>query len=118
MSTKRRTFGAQFKLETVLEGIRGEKSIAQICRERDITRTMYDKGRDVFLERAAAIFADQRSRREDSQAERVAEVEPLVGKQALAIEILKKCTVGRTVCGGETGHAGELEARMSAPSAG
>jgi putative transposase len=90
MSKKRRTFGAQFKLETVLEGIRGEKSIAQLCRERDITETMYYKWRDVFLERAVGIFADQRSRSEDSQAERVAELERLVGKQALEIEILKK----------------------------
>jgi transposase-like protein len=90
MNKKRRTFGAPFKLETVLEGIRGEKSIAQICRERDITETMYYKWRDVFLERASGIFADPRSRGEDSQAERVAELERLVGKQALEIEILKK----------------------------
>jgi transposase-like protein len=90
MNQKRRTFGAPFKLETVLEGIRGEKSIAQICRERDITETMYYKWRDVFLERAAGILADQRNRSEDSQAERVAELERLVGKQALEIEILKK----------------------------
>jgi transposase-like protein len=90
MSQRRRTFGAPFKLETVLEGIRGEKSIAQICRERDITETMYYKWRDVFLERAADIFTDRRNRSEDSQAERVAELERLVGKQALEIEILKK----------------------------
>jgi transposase-like protein len=90
MSKKRRTFGAQSKLETVLEGIRGEKSIAQIGREHDITETMYYKGRDVFLERAADIFTDRRNRSEDSQSERVAQLERLVGKQALEIEILKK----------------------------
>lgn len=33
----RRRFSAEFKLDTVLEGLRGEKSIAQLCRERDIT---------------------------------------------------------------------------------
>lgn len=90
MSKKRRSFGAEFKLETVMEGFRGEKSIAQICRERDITETMYYKWRDVFLERAAGIFTDQRGQMVDSQAERVAELERLVGKQALEIEILKK----------------------------
>jgi transposase-like protein len=92
MSKKRRSFRAQFKLATVLEGIRGEKSIAQICRERDLTETMYYKWRDAFPERAAGIFADRRSRREDSQAEQVAKLERLVGKQALEIEILKKAS--------------------------
>jgi transposase-like protein len=37
MAKKRRTFSAEFKLDTVLEGVRGEKTIAQICREREIT---------------------------------------------------------------------------------
>lgn len=37
MSKKRRNFTAQLKLETVLDGLRGEKMVAQICRERDIT---------------------------------------------------------------------------------
>lgn len=41
--SKRREFSAQFKLETVLEGLRGEKSVAQLCRERDITDSLYDK---------------------------------------------------------------------------
>jgi transposase-like protein len=93
MHKKRRSFGAQFKLETVLEGIRGEKSIAQICRERDITETMYYKWRDVFMERAVSLFEDQRSRMGDNQTERVAELERLVGKQALEIEILKKASI-------------------------
>jgi len=33
MGRKYRTFTPDFKLDTVMEGIRGEKSIAQICRE-------------------------------------------------------------------------------------
>jgi transposase-like protein len=33
---KRRAFSPEFKLETVLDLLRGEKSVAQICRERNI----------------------------------------------------------------------------------
>ena len=40
MSKKRRTYSAEFKLETVMEGLRGEKPIAQICRDRDITDSL------------------------------------------------------------------------------
>lgn len=42
-NNKRRTYSAEFKLDTVMEGLRGEKSVAQICRERGIKDTLYYK---------------------------------------------------------------------------
>lgn len=90
MGKKRRTFNAQFKFETVIEGLRGEKSVGQICRERQIAESLFYKWRDAFLERGASVFDDQRGKQQDEQAERVAELERLAGKQALEIEILKK----------------------------
>jgi len=45
MSKKRHNYPPEFKFETVIEGLRGEKSIAQICRERDITDSLYYKWR-------------------------------------------------------------------------
>ena len=93
MGKKRRNFTAQFKFETVMEGLRGEKSIAQICRERQITESLYYKWRDALLERGADVFEDRRgSEQRDEQAERIAELERLAGKQALEIEILKKAS--------------------------
>ncbi len=90
MSKKRRKFRAEFKFETVIEGVRGEKSVAQICRERNIAESLLYKWRDAFFERAPDIFADQRSTQADGRSERMAELERLAGKQALEIEILKK----------------------------
>ena len=90
MSKKRRNYTAQFKFETVLDGLRGEKSVAQICRERNLTESLYYKWRDAFFERAPDIFNDQRGSQRDAQGERMAELEQLAGKQALEIEILKK----------------------------
>ena len=43
MAGKPRQFTAQFKLETVLETLRGEKPIAQICRERQLTDSLVYK---------------------------------------------------------------------------
>lgn len=88
--SKRREFSAQFKLETVLEGLRGEKSVAQLCRERDITDSLYYKWRDEFMENAPAIFADKRHQGTDGNAERVAELERLVGRLTMDLEIAKK----------------------------
>lgn len=87
---KRRTFSADFKLDTVMEGIRGEKSVAQICREREIKDTMYYKWRDAFLERAADIFEDRRGRGRQAKEDREAELERMVGRLAMENEILKK----------------------------
>jgi transposase-like protein len=61
MAQKRRKFTAQFKFETVMEVLRGEKSVAQSCRERNITEALYYKWRDAFFERAPSVFEDQRS---------------------------------------------------------
>ena len=90
--SKRRAFSAQFKLETVLEDLRGEKSVAQICRERDITDSLYYKWRDEFMDKATNIFADKRRQGMDDNAERVAELERLVGRLTMELEIAKKAS--------------------------
>jgi transposase-like protein len=90
--SKRREFSAQFKLETVLEGLRGEKSVAQLCRERDITDSLYYKWRDEFMESAPQIFADKRQKGRDENTERVAELERLVGRLTMELEIAKKAS--------------------------
>jgi len=87
---KRRSFSPEFKLDTVMEGLRGEKSIAQICREREISETLYHKWKATFQERATDIFADRRSGKVDEQEKQVAELERLVGRLTMEVEILKK----------------------------
>lgn len=92
MSKKQRQYSAEFKLDTVLEGLRNEKPIAQICRERGIRDSLYYKWRDAFKERASGIFAsqDQQDQTVSELEARVAELERMVGKLALENEILKK----------------------------
>lgn len=84
----RRTFTAQFKLETVLEFLAGHKGIAQICRERQLTEKLVYDWKRAFSERASAIF-DTTATANDAQA-RIAELERLVGCLTLENEILKK----------------------------
>ena len=102
---KRRTFSPEFKFEAVLEMVRGEKTVAHICRERDITESLLYKWRDAFFERAPEVFADQRSTHDDPQAEGIAELERLVGRQALEIEVLKKARSLRMSAPKRNGHS-------------
>jgi transposase-like protein len=91
MARKRRKFSAEFKLDTVVEGLRGEKTIAQLCREREITESLYYKWRDLFKEHALEIFADQRtSNKPDNKDAQIAELERMVGRLTMENEVLKK----------------------------
>jgi transposase len=87
---KRRTYSAEFKLDTVMEGLQGKKSVAQICRERGIKDTLYYKWRDTFTERAAEIFAVTGGQEQQAKDNRIAELERMVGKLAMENEVLKK----------------------------
>ena len=90
MSKKRRKYSAEFKLDTVMEGLRGEKSIAQICRERDITDSLYYKWKQTFVERGPEIFEDERQGADNSKDKQIAELERMVGRLTMETEILKK----------------------------
>jgi transposase-like protein len=94
MSKKRRTYSAEFKLATVMEGIRGDRPIAQICRERNITDSLYYKWRDQFQDHAPEIFTrqDQQSQAVGELEGRIADLERMVGKLAMENEILKKAS--------------------------
>ncbi len=53
---KRRSFSPQFKTESVLDLLRGQKTQAQICREREIGADQLSRWRDQLLERLPSVF--------------------------------------------------------------
>jgi len=91
---KRRNFSAEFKFETVVEALRGEKSAAQICRERDINENLLSRWKQEFLEQGASLFArSERAVAAQSENEaRIAELERMVGKLTMQIDVLKKAS--------------------------
>ncbi|MGC8926441.1 MAG: transposase, partial [Myxococcota bacterium] len=47
---KRRNWGAEEKMAIVLEGLKGNRSVAELCREHQISQALYYRWRDKFLE--------------------------------------------------------------------
>ena len=47
---KLRKWSSEEKMAIVLEGLKGEKSVAEICREHQISQALYYRWRDSFLE--------------------------------------------------------------------
>ena len=88
MGTNRREYDPKFKLECVLELLKGEKSQAQICRERGLSDDLLSRWKDVFQERAPGIFADPKVGVSE-EGRRIAELERLVGQQTLELSVLK-----------------------------
>ena len=86
---KRRRFTAKFKAEVVLEALSGESSQAELCRRHNLSETQASTWKRQFLENAETFF-ESTDKPSSESAERVAELEQLVGRLTLALEIEKK----------------------------
>jgi transposase len=90
MRRPRRTFSAAFKAQVVLELLTGTASQADLCRKHNIKPQLLTYWKAAVLERLHTLF-DQEEQVTQDQA-RIAELEQLVGRQALELEILKKAS--------------------------
>jgi transposase len=84
----RRVFTPQFKAEVVLELITGQKTAAELCREHQLSPTLLPLWKRTYLDRLHVVF--QADEQRSQELARIAELEQLVGRQALELEILKK----------------------------
>ena len=87
---KRRTFKPDFKARVVLEDLTGVKSAAEICREHQLHPQVLSRWKTEFLARAPEIFATKESR--DEEQERIAELERMVGRLTMELEVAKKAS--------------------------
>lgn len=86
--THRRQFSPEFKAQVVLEVVSGAKSAAEICREHQLKPELFSKWKAQFLREAATIFA--RADELDPAQARIAELERVVGRLTLELEVAKK----------------------------
>jgi transposase-like protein len=56
---KRRKIDPETKMAAVLEGLRGESSMADICRRYQISESLYYRWRDKFLEGGSQALASR-----------------------------------------------------------
>ncbi len=101
----RRRFSAEEKIRIGLEGLRGEDSIAELCRREGIAQSLYYSWSKEFLEagkkRLAGDTAREASTGEVKDLRREARnLKEVVAEQALEIRLLKKSM---------TGDGGDLE---------
>jgi transposase-like protein len=84
---KGRHWTAEEKLAIVLEGIKGTKPVAEICREHQMAQTQYDQWRDRFLEGGQRALTNGIPNTEEALTREVEKLQRLIGKQAVASEL-------------------------------
>jgi transposase len=90
MMARRRTFTATFKTHVVLDVVMGRRSMAHICRDYQLKAQVVYRWKAEFLERADTIFGA--AAEQQRTQERIAELERLVGRLTLELEIAKKAS--------------------------
>jgi transposase len=94
----RKQYGAEEKLRFVLEGLRGEESIAALCRREGIAESLYYSWSKEFLEAGRKRLAGDTARaatgEEVKELRREArDLKEVVAEQALELRLLKKSMV-------------------------
>lgn len=90
MTKKHRTYSPEFKAQAVLAVLSGSKTAAELCREQQIKPDLLSKWKAAFLANATQVF--ERDNGIDPQQARIAELERLVGRLTLELEVAKKAS--------------------------
>jgi transposase len=95
----RKQYSAEEKIRVVLDGLRGEHSIAELCRREGIAESLYYSWSKEFLEAGkrrlagdtarAATGSEVKDLRRQSK-----ELKEVVAEQALELRLLKKSMIG------------------------
>jgi len=95
----RKQYSAEEKIRIVLDGLRGEESIAELCRREGIAQSIYYKWSKEFLEAGKRRLAGDTAPRSASTGEVKAlrqearELKEVVAEQTLELRLLKKSMI-------------------------
>ena len=79
------------KLEIVLAGLRGDRSVAEVCREHQISENLFYTWREKLLDGGAERLSGKEERTELAELrKRVRELERALGRKVYELEIAGK----------------------------
>lgn len=95
----RRNHSAEEKIRVILDGLRGEDSIAELCRREGIAQSLYYKWSKEFLEAGKRRLVGDTSRAASTDEVKglrreARDLKEVVAEQALELRLLKKSMIG------------------------
>ena len=95
----RRHYSAEDKIRIVLEGLRGEDSIAELCRKEGINSNVYYRWSKEFLEAGEKRLAGDTVREATTDEVKVLRSEASALKEALAESVLENRLLKKSMLG-------------------
>ena len=94
----RKQYGAEEKIRIVLDGLRGESSIAELCRREGIAESIYYKWSKDFLEAGKQRLAGDTARAASTDQVKdlrreARDLKEVVAEQTLELRLLKKSMI-------------------------
>ena len=84
---KCRSWTAQQKIEIVLAGLRGDRSVKEVCRQHGIAETLYYSWREKLLEGGREALAGKEERQGERELRRrIAQLERALGRKTYELE--------------------------------
>ena len=100
----RRHYSAEEQIRVVLEGLRGEDSIAELCRREGINSNVYYRWSKEFLEAGKKRLSGDTAREATSEEVKDLRAESAALKEALAEQVMENRLLKKSVLGdGEDG---------------
>ena len=92
---KYRSWTAKQKLEIVLAGLKGDRSVRDVCREHGISEALYYGWRDKLFEAGLASLAGKEEHQVERELKkRVGQLERALGRKTYELEIAGKALRG------------------------
>jgi len=95
----RKQYSAEEKIRIVLEGLRGEESIAALCRKEGIAESLYYSWSKEFLEAGKKRLAGDTARQATSNEVKALRAEARDLKEALAEQMLENRLIKKSMVG-------------------
>lgn len=95
----RKNYGAEEKIRIVLEGLRGESSIAELCRVEGINQNLYYRWSKDFLEAGKKRLSGDTEREANTSEVKGLRSEASQLKEALAEQVLENRLLKKSVLG-------------------
>ena len=86
---KQRKFTPKFKAELVLEVLSGATTQAEVCRRHNLNENQLSQWKQQLVENASMLFDSTDKQSSEVSEKRIAHLEQLVGRMAVALNIEK-----------------------------
>jgi transposase-like protein len=92
MGRRPRQFSPQFKFDVVMQLLTHEKTITELCREHQLKDSLVYRWRDELLARGPNVYGRDADNPATADQVRMAELERMVGRLTMELEVLKKAS--------------------------